>query len=77
MRVEEFDGFVAGAGEKLLILCPGEAFDDAFMGLRAEYLFSARQVPDLDYTIATAACEPLQGLWVPDHCIDSIDMAFS
>lgn len=77
VRVEELDGFVACACEQFLILSPGEAFDDALMRLRAEDLFSARQVPNFDDSVAAAACESFERLWVLGHCIYSVDMAFS
>ena len=46
------------------------------MRLRAEDLLAARQIPNFDHSVAAAACESFERLWVLGHGIYSIDMAF-
>ena len=73
--VEHFDGFVTGAGEELAVFRPAHSFDNVLMRLDVPYFFSARQIPDFDYAVATATCKSLQGLWVLGYCVNAVDVA--
>lgn len=43
--IKDFDRFIAGTADQLSVLCPGQAFDNAFMSLILPDFVSACQIP--------------------------------
>ena len=56
-------------------MCPGETFDDPFMGRCAVNLCLTGEIPDLNNSVTATASEVIKTLWVFSHCIDAIDMS--
>lgn len=62
--IEEFDGFIATAGEELSVLRPADAFDEVVVSFRLPDFVLTGEIPDFDYAISAGACKSVKGLGV-------------
>jgi hypothetical protein len=75
IRLEHLDLAIGTACNQPLVACPAHALDQVLVCLGLPLLLPAREVPNFDNTIATAAGKVLEGVGVLCEGVDTVNVA--